>query len=373
MESNFLLVLLLLVLGLSLPLLIFLMRTLSNILPYLYATARIRAKEARLLKSETLEELINTGSVAEIASLLENTEYALAMQGLVLESAESIEQLLERQAADIYSEVATMMPEKVQGVFAFLRQQWDVRNVKTLLRGLRSGLSAEKIMGAVLPFGTLDTELLKKMAEAAGIEDVLPLFESTPYGALAQMLPVYEQTESLLPLESMLDKLLLEDMWHQVEPGGELQMLQPFFAARIDALNMKILMRAKRDHLLLSDIQPYVISGGHVSQRLIRAFDEVDDVSALASELEGSLYYKPVMDALVDYDRHGSLFALEKVLDETVLAIGRDTAIKQPYGLAPVLGFLARKDVEVRNIRAISRAKEAGLAPEHIRELVLNV
>ena len=373
MESNFFLVLLLLVLGLALPLLIFLMRTISNILPYLYATARIRAKEARLLKAEVLEEMINTGSLAEIASLLENTEYALAMQGLVLENAEAIEQLLERQTADIYSEVSAMMPEKVQGVFAFLRQQWDVRNLKTLLRGLRSGLPSEKIMAAVLPFGTLDVELLRKMAEAAGIEDVMPLFETTPYPELAQMLPVYEQAESLLPLESMLDKVLLENMWRQVEAGEALQVLQPFFAARIDVLNMKLLMRAKRDHLLLSDVQPYIISGGHVSQRLIKAFDEVDDVSALASELEGTLYYKPVMDALADYDRHGSLFALEKVLDETALAIGRDTAVKQPYGLAPVLGFLARKDVEVRNIRAISRAKEAGLAPEHIRELVLNV
>lgn len=373
MGSNFLLVLVLLVLGLALPLLVFVMYNLRNIVPYMYATARIRAKEARLLKTETLEELVNTGSVAEIASLLENTEYALAMQGLVFENAESIERLLERQTADMYTEVVRMMPEKVRGVFAFLRQQWDVRNLKTVLRGLRAGLPAEKIMAAVLPFGTLDVELLRKMSEAAGIEDVLPLLEATPYGALAQQLQAYEQTESLLPLEAMLDRLLLENMWRQVEAGGALQVLQPFFAARIDVLNIKILMRAKRDHLLLSDVHPYVIGGGHSSQRLIRAFDEVDDVGALASELEGTRYYKPVIDALADYDRHGSLLAVEKGLDETALAIGRDTAVTQPYGLAPVLGFLARKDVEVRNIRAISRAKEAGLAPEHVRELVLNV
>jgi len=373
MDSNFLLVLLLLVLGLSLPLLIFLMRTLGTILPYLYATARIRAKEARLLKPEALEELVNTGSVAEIASLLENTEYALAMQGLVLENAESIEQLLERQSADMFSEVASMMPDKVQAVFAFLRQQWDVRNLKALVRGVRAGLSAERIMASLLPYGTLDPEFLKKMAEAAGIEDVLPLLEPTPYGELAQMLPAYEQAASLVPLECALDRVLLESMWRQVEAGGPLQVLQPSFAGRIDALNIKILMRAKRDHLLLSDVEPYLVAGGAASQPLARAFDEVDDVSALASELEGTLYYKPVMDALADYDRAGSLFALEKALDETVLAIGRDTAVKQPYGIAPVLGFLARKDVEVRNIRAIARAKEAGLAPECIHELVLNV
>jgi V/A-type H+-transporting ATPase subunit C len=187
------------------------------------------------------------------------------------------------------------------------------------------------------------------------------------------MVSVYEQAGSLLPLESTLDRVLLENMWARVEAGGSLQVLQSFFAARIDVLNIKALMRAKRDHLLLNDIRSYLISGGQVSQRLIKAFDEVDDVSALAAELEGTLYYKPVMDALADYDRHGSLFAFEKVLDETALAIGRDTAIKQPYGIAPVLGFLARKDVEVRNIRAISRAKEAGLEPDNIRGLVLNV
>ncbi len=373
MDSNFLLVLLLLGLGLALPLLIFLMRTLSTILPYLYATARIRAKEARLLKSETLEELVNTGSVAEIASILENTDYALAMQGLVLENAESIEKLLERQTADIYSEIAGMLPENAQGVFAFLRRQWDVRNLKTVLRGVRAGLPAEKIMAAVLPFGTLDSEFLKKLTEAAGIEDMLPMFEATPWAALAQMLPAFEQDARLLPLEAMLDRVLLESMWRQVEASGPLQVLQPFFAARIDALNMKILMRAKRDHLLLADVESYLISGSSVSQRFIRAFDEVDDISALAAELEGTLYYKPVMDALAEYDRHGSLFALEKALDETALAIGRDTAVKQPYGIAPVLGFLARKDAEVRTIRAISRAKEAGLAPEYIRELVVNV
>lgn len=373
MDGNFLLVVLLLALGLALPLLIFLMRTLSTILPYLYATARIRAKEARLLKPEALEELVNTGSVAEIASLLENSDYAFAMQGLVLEDAESIEQLLDRQTADIYSEVAAMMPEKVQGVFAFLKQQWDVRNLKTVLRGVRAGRAPERILASVLPFGTLDAEFLKKMAESAGVEDALPLLEATPYGALAQMLPAYEQAESLLPLECMLDRIVLEDMWRRVEAGGALQVLQPFFAARIDVLNIKILMRAKRDHLMLADVEPYIIAGGPASQLLTRAFDEVDDVSALASELEGTQYFKPIMDALADYDRLGSLFALEKALDETALAVGRDTAVKQPYGIAPVLGFLARKEVEVRTIRAISRAKEAGLAPEHIRELVVNV
>jgi V/A-type H+-transporting ATPase subunit C len=102
-------------------------------------------------------------------------------------------------------------------------------------------------------------------------------------------------------------------------------------------------------------------------------FDEIDEVSALPSELEGTIFYKPLMEALPDYEKDGSLYILEKVIEEAYLTVGKDAALKQPYGIAPVLGFLSMKDTEVRNIRAISRAKEAGLSPDKIREFVLRV
>jgi V/A-type H+-transporting ATPase subunit C len=372
MESNFFLLLLLLILGFLLPFLIFLMRNLSNILPYLYATARIRAKEARLLKPETLDEMVNTGSVSEIASILENSEYGLAMQGLVLENSESIEDLLTRQTADVYSEIARMLPEKVQNVFSYLLQQWDVRNLKTILRGVRTGLSAEQILAKTVPFGEMDSELLKKMAESSSVEDLLPLFEGTCYGELATMLAAYDQDRSLLPLESALDRQLLGEMWNQVVADNRLQTLKPGLAASIDALNLKTLFRGKKDHLLLSDIENYLISGGDLHTTLLNVFDEVDEVTALVAELEGTAFFKPLMEMMPEYEKTGALFQLEKVLDETALWVGKETSIKQPYGIAPMLGYLSLKETEVRNIRAISRAKEAGLAPEQIRELVLS-
>jgi len=102
-------------------------------------------------------------------------------------------------------------------------------------------------------------------------------------------------------------------------------------------------------------------------------FDEIDEVSALLVEVEGTIFYKPLMEILPDYEKEGSLYLLEKVIEETALIVGKDAALTQPYGIAPVLGFLSMKDTEVRNIRAISRAKEAGLSPEKTREFVLRV
>ena len=136
--------------------------------------------------------------------------YAFAMQGLVLDSSESIEDLLTRHTADTYSEIAKMLPKNMEKVFSFLLQQWDVRNLKTILRGVRSGLSTDEIVAKMVPFGQMDEETLKKMAESSSVEDILPLFEGTRYGQLAAMLPAYEQKNTLLPLEFMLDKILLE-------------------------------------------------------------------------------------------------------------------------------------------------------------------
>ena len=373
MENKFFLVLLLLVLGFLLPYLVFLIRNLRNILPYLYVIARIRAKEARLLKPETMDEMVNAGSVAEIASILENSEYAFAMQGLVLDSSESIEDLLIRQTADIYSEIAKMLPGKVEKVFSFLLQQWDVRNLKTIIRGVRKGLPAEDITAKIVPFGEMDSEILKKMAEVTSVDELLPLFEGTRYGQLSTMLPAYEQDRNLLPIESLLDRILLEEMWKHVTADRELLILRPSFAARIDALNLKIIFRAKGNHLLLSDIEKYLISGGELPESVLSVFDEVDEVVAMLAELEGTVFYKPLMEVLPEYEKNGSLFQIERVLDETALSVGKDTSVTQPYGVAPVLGYLSLKDTEVRNIRAISRAKEAGMAPEKIREFVLGI
>jgi V/A-type H+-transporting ATPase subunit C len=161
-------------------------------------------------------------------------------------------------------------------------------------------------------------------------------------------------------------------MWNQVVADNRLQTLKPGLAASIDALNLKTLFRGKKDHLLLSDIENYLISGGDLHTTLLNVFDEVDEVTALVAELEGTAFFKPLMEMMPEYEKTGALFQLEKALDETALWVGKETSIKQPYGIAPMLGYLSLKETEVRNIRAISRAKEAGLAPEQIRELVLS-
>jgi V/A-type H+-transporting ATPase subunit C len=279
--------------------------------------------------------------------------------------------MLTRQTADIYSETAKMLPEKMGKVFSFLLRQWDIRNLKTILRGVNRGITPEDIMSKIVPYGKMESETLKKMADSSSVGAILPLFEGTCYDYLAAMLPVYEQEKSLLSIESLLDRMLLEEMWNTISSDMDLQALRPGFAAKIDAINLRTIFRAKQDHLLLSDIEKHLISGGDLPRSVLNVFDEVDEVGTLLAELEGTLFYKPLMEVMPECEKSDSIFPLEKVLDETALSAGKQTSLKQPYGIAPIMGYLSMKDAEVRNIMAISRAKEAGMDAVKIREFIL--
>ncbi len=373
MNYQFFVLVLLLLLGVLIPYLVFLMRSVKTIVPYLYLNARISAKQGRLIKKTMLTDLIESDSVAELASRLEATDYAFAMPDLVLDTAESIERLLIRYSAVVYHELAEMMPQKIAPAFSFLLQEWDVRNIKTILRSLRRGLPAGEILSRVIPAGELPGSLLSKLAEAGSVEQSIALLEGTRYAFLAELLPRYEQERTLAVMDAALDKNLLETMWNRVMADPELRVLQPFLAARLDAINIKILFRAKRDFVPLSEVMPYLIRGGEILDGPLKIFDEVDEIGALIASLEWSSFYHPLTDAFPEYEKTGSLAILEKVVDETVLKIGRDTAIKNPYGIAPVAGYLALREAELRNVRAIARLKEAGMPPDKIRELVLVV
>lgn len=317
--------------------------------------------------------MIEADSIAELAARLENTDYAFAMPDLVLDNAEAIERLLIRYAAAVYQELAEMMPKKISPAFSFLLQEWDVRNIKVILRGIRRGLPAGEILSRVIPVGELSSSLLSKLAEAGSVEQSIALLEGSPYAFLAELVQRYEQERRLLGIEAALDKNLLETMWNRVMAEPELTVLRPFLAARLDGINLKILFRAKRDLVPLSEIMPHLIGGGEILDGPLKIFDEVDEIGALIASIEWSPFYHPLTDVFPEYEKTGSLAILEKVVDETVLKVGRDTAIKFPYGIAPVAGYLALREAELRNVRAIARLKEAGIAPDKIRELVLVV
>jgi len=371
-DPQFLIIIIGAVLILSLPLLIFLTKTVQNITPYLYMNARLKAKEGRLITQAQLEEMVTSPSLAEISSILEATPYGSEMQGIMINDAETLEEVLQKHRATLYHEIVGMMPKRIEDVFSYLNQELEVNTIKSILRDIHAQKSPEQTALQPTSTGELQEETLKRMSESRTVTELVPLLEGTSYEPLIEALPAYEQSKKLNLFESLLDKIIPQNTWRIISSrGDELSLIQDYFATKIDLLNLKVLLRGKRDRLGWDEIEHFLLPQGNIFDQAKTRYGEEEDIRGLITSLEATPFYHPLMEVLPEYEKTRSLLPLEKVLDEYLLKTGWDVSLKHPYGIGPIMGFFSLKEAEMKNVRAIAVAKEAHMEHDEIRSLMV--
>ena len=372
-NTQFLIIVIGMVLLLSLPLLIFLAKTVQNITPYLYMNARLKAKEGKLITKTQLEEMVSAHSLSEISSLLEGTPYGSEMQGLMIHNAETLEEVLQTHQAVLYNEIIAMMPEKIKDAFSHLSQELEVNTIKSLLQDIHAQKSTEQIDLHPISTRELQEETLKRMSESRSIAELVPLLEDTTYEPLIETLPAYEQLKKLNTLTSLLDKIILTNTWKVISSRRDLSLMQEYFVTKIDLLNLKAVLRAKRDRLSWDEIENFLLPQGNLFHQAKTSYGEEEDIRGLISSLETTPFYHSLMETLPEYEQTHSLLLLEKALDEFLLRTGWKISLKHPFGIGPLMGFLSLKEAEMRNVKAVAIAKEAQLDHDEIRSLMVSV
>ena len=99
---------------------------------------------------------------------------------------------------------------------------------------------------------------------------------------------------------------------------------------------------------------------------------ESDDVESVISALDGTDYAPILNEALTKYLETGSLDYFEKSLDEYLTKTARNFSLKKPFGIGPMLGFIRRKENEIKNLKIIARTKrEDGLTGAQVKEMLV--
>ena len=189
------------------------------------------------------------------------------------------------------------------------------------------------------------------------------------------MHPEYEKTGMVLPLESALDKYYLDKLLASSEtPSDEnKQILYSYVGNQVDVANIKLILRAKVDGLDYDAISPYMIDSGYqLREWKLKDLMEAEDVTGVISSLEGTKYSDVLTDVLPEYNETGSVALFEKALDKFLVDSAKSYSMKKPLGIGPIIGFLSQKEVEVRNLKVIARAKrEEDFPISKIREMLV--
>jgi V/A-type H+-transporting ATPase subunit C len=333
-----------------------------------YVNARVRARRSALFADEDYRKLVRM-STAEIARFMEESTYEEEVNALGARHSgvDLVEYALNRNLAKQFDDILDWANGRLYDLIARYLRKFDAWNVKTVIRGIYSDTSREDVEADLIRAGEFDERLVNRLLEATSIEEVIDTLDRTIFGsALEAAFEEYESAGVLVPLENAVDRVFYENLLSEVRWDEATQQYRDILLAEVDFRNARNALRLARSG---ADIDPaeYYIDGGQLFTRA--------ELSGLASNLDelvqrirDSTYGDDLSDALNDFEEAESLIAFERALETALLEYSSSLGNVFPLSVSPVISYILAKEREVDNIRAIARAREAGLSPEQIEE-----
>ncbi|MDY2744417.1 MAG: V-type ATP synthase subunit C [Methanosphaera sp.] len=345
-------------------------RPLMEYYPYTYPNARVRAKIGKILNDKQITELADSESLDEVKNYLRGQkDYAKFIDKY------PIEQALDANLAESYDLLARIAPKDLKPTFDLMLDQWDIKNIKSVLIAKEAKLNDEETRELLVPYGVLKDDQ-DKLIEADSVQDIIVALEGTPYAKLLEdALPAYNENKTLLTLESALDNYYYERLLAKSasQADDNTRMLHSYVGTKIDISNIKIILRAKADGLTYDQINPYVINSGYqLREWKLKEFMESEDMNSLLSSIESSEYGSIITDHIPEYNSTQSITVFDEALDSYERDMANNIFRKKPFGVGPIIGFMNKKETEIKNLKIIARSKRGPILPgSEIKEMLL--
>lgn len=366
-------------------------------MPYVYCVAKISAWEARMIPESRLFEFVDAAKVSNVLTGLDDTSYRTHIsdfsKGEEIDVV-AVERALKEHLREDLSELINVIPEVRKEVILKFIERADLYNLKTLVTAIHNRVPKEKRREEMFPSPTLSQERLDLLASAGTLEDLLKYLEGTEYhDAFSAALEKYKD-RGLTVLLSALDKAYYSSLWEEVvgkkerlpvwekikglkaalERREQRQVLKKIIGYEIDAVNIKLVLRLKKEGALLEDIESMLILPSYeLSEDTLAWMAEAKDIRTAVEGISHTMYGPILAKALPEAEASGSLVPLEKALDEGWLKVCKWMSATKFFSLAPVLSYIRLKEMEARNLRTIIRLKADKVEPEKIKEVIVRV
>jgi V/A-type H+-transporting ATPase subunit C len=337
-----------------------------------YINARVRAMRSRLLSSSQLEDLLAAPTMAAFLQALAATPYATDLQEALVrfEGLQAVDTALAHNLQRTTRAILGFADGGPRALIEIILLRYDLVNLRTIVRGKHAGRSAEDVMQAVLPAGTLGEMVLKEMAEMPDLTGLAGTLEAVGHplaGALAEGVAAYVDSKDLAGLEMRLDRGYLEHALRRTaRAGSNGRELREILQAEADVTNAKTAARLAMAGDLDEDrrLQYYIAGGKIISEDTFASLSSAQSQAQVWPRLHMGGF--PLREPPTD------LIAFERTLDLTMAKALAQRFRGDPLGIDVVVGYLALKSAEVANLRLIARGKFLSLPREAVRrEMVL--
>jgi len=344
---------------------------------YIFCNATISAWEARLLSEARLMELAEAPGIVNIFSALEDTEYrprlAEVTKGGEVDMI-AVERALRESLNVRYRELVAMVPKERKGTVLRVLQRVDLWNLKALITMIHNKVPKEQRLQELIPSPTMPPERLEMLALAEDLNGLMEFLKGSEYfDVISAALEDYEK-RGLIALLSALDKHYYTSLWKDVQAKrAQRSILKAMVGYEIDSVNIKLILRLKREGASPDEIDRYLVRPSHeLTDTMLKAMITAEDIRSAIQMIHTTTHGKVLAEALPQIEEKG-IPAAERALDEAYLKLCRWFGLTQFFGIAPVISFIHIKENEMRNLRAIIRLKADGVEPQKIKERITRV
>ncbi len=328
---------------------------------YAYSNTRVRAMRADLLEPGDFEIALKTAGPGDLAEFIRDKKYKEVEELAVSnKGADLIELALNKNLSRTVMKVKSMSPAGLE----IMLGKWDVWNLKLILRRIirPSTMGKDELERMLLPAGELNAERLSSMVNCRSLQELDGALSGTNYAG--HLKGISEDAKDIGTVEDALDRRYFENAISRLDPkDGDHQTIMELLSMEIDIRNILLYFRSRK-----AQTRPKFMSGGRIP---VQKLESAKEYTSLLTSLEGTAYSGAAKAGVAEFEKTRSLLTLQRRLEQLYERKAISMSHSHPLSIGPIIGYLASKENEVKNLRIMARGKAAGLDESSIKEMLV--
>jgi len=324
----------------------------------------------KLLKKADYDKMMKM-TVAEISHYLQELEYKEEIDALALDyqGIDLIERVLQRNIYKNIQKLIRISPTELRQLIIVYQKRYDIYNFKTIIRGVFSNLKTDEIKRYLNPISPKEQALFDKLLNLETVEEIVGMLDFLPEQDRRTGLDCLKSKNSLLLLENALDKYYFSFVSSHIPSfSQEGRLYKKLLMLEIDAMNIKTLLRAKQEKMQEQNLKDMFFAFGTLKKQIIERLSKTD-IGTILKELEETSFASVAAELMKMQPL--SLSAAEMQLEIFLLKSAQRLIKQRPLSVDVILGYMFMKDIEIKNISRITKAKALSLDDSFISQVVV--
>lgn len=343
-----------------------------GMLKYGDLSTKIRGMKGKMLTSYDYEQMMLKRNVNEVALYLKNnTYYKEALENITSNGVHrgQLEVLLYRAVVTDALKIAKHLTGNEKKIYRYIYRKLETEDVKKMLRTLQMGQKLSELDRSTLfvsKYSNIDFDI---SLEATTITALVESISNTGFYRMLRPLINDKGGMDIFTAEMVLDLYYYQKTAKQVKKmstGKDRELLQELFGLEADFKNIFWIFRAKKYYNLSREmIHRYMIPFHYkVRNEVLNEMIEAVDMESVLKLIDLTFYGK-IIDFRLERVELQFLSYMHKIQQRSMRT--------EPFTIAPIIGYMYLKELEVLNITNIVEGIRYDVEPDKIHEYLAGV